>query len=127
MTTSRETYLMVENERLRAENAALRKALRVNGRHARRIQRAYDAALQLALWHVAHLPTSRQFARQNGMGQRQWENGTALLRMARVCDHRGHWAAHDLATIEAALQRAHVGANAAPEAYFARGPRHMRQ
>lgn len=127
MTTTRERYLQVENERLRAENAALRKALHVNGRHARRIQRAYDAAMLLAVWHCAHLPTSRQFARSQGMHQRQWQNGTALLRMARVVDQRNRWSTHDLAVIEAALQRAQTGANAAPEAYFARGPRHMRQ
>lgn len=119
--------LWLEVQRLRAENAKLRKALRINGRHARRIQRAYDAALLLAQWHCAFLPTSRQFAMQNGMPQRQWQNGMALLRMARVCDQRGRWACHDLNVIEAALRRAQVGANAAPEAYFARGPRHMRQ
>ena len=127
MTTTREVYLQVENERLRAENSRLRKALRLNGRHARRIQRAYDAALLLAQWHAVHLPTSRAFAAQQGMGQRQWENGVALLRMARVVDQRNRWAVHDLPSIEAALRRAQVGANAAPDAYFARGPRHMRR
>ena len=43
-------HLEVELLRLREENAKFCKALRINGRHARRIQRAYDAALLLAQW-----------------------------------------------------------------------------
>lgn len=122
---STQTHMEVELKRLRAENARLRKALRVNGRHARRIQRAYDAALLLATWHVSFLPTSREFAGGQGMPQRQWENGMALLRMAGVCDQQGRWRVHDLPTIEAALADAQTGANAAPDAFFARGNRHM--
>jgi hypothetical protein len=119
-------HLLVELKRLQTENRKLRAALKLNGRHARRIQRAHDCALLLATWHVAHLPTSRDFARFMGMPQRQWENAIALLRLARVVDTRGRWHCHDLPTIAAKLDRAAVGANAAPEAYFARGNRHMR-
>lgn len=111
--------------RLREENTRLRKALRINGRHARRIQRAYDCALLLAQWHVARLPTIRQFAMQHGMAQRQWENAITLLRLARVCDQVGRWKYHDLPNISNRLDDAVIAANAAPEAYFARGNKHM--
>jgi hypothetical protein len=124
---SNDTHLLVELRRLQDENRKLRAALRVNGRHARRIKRAYDCALLLAQWHVAYLPTCREFAKANGMAQRQWENGITLLRLARVCDVAGRWRYHDLPTIERKLDNATVGANAAPEAFFARGNRHMRQ
>ena len=116
-------HLELELLRLREENAQLRKALRVNGRHARRIQRAFDAALLLATWHVGHLDTSRDFARSMGMPQRQWENGIALLKLARVVNGR-RWRVHDLATIERALQRAQDRAMETPESYFAWCNRH---
>ena len=121
-----DAHLLVELRRLQTENRKLRAALRINGRHARRIQRAYDSGLLLAQWHMAHLPSSREFAMAHGMGQRQWENGIALLRLARVVDLAGRWHCHDLTGISAKLDNAAVGANAAPEAFFARGNRHMR-
>lgn len=119
-------HIAVEVARLRAENARLRQALRVNGRYARRLQRAYDAALQMALWHVAYLETGRAAAMGRGMPQRQWENGTALLRLARAIDGRGRWRLHDLPDIEAELVRAVDVAGIAPEAFFSRGNGHMR-
>lgn len=119
-------HLLLELRRLQSENRELRAALKINGRHARRIQRAYDVGLLLAQWHVAHLPTSRDFAKTNGISQRQWENGITLLRLARVVDQAGRWFCHDLPSISAKLDHAVVAANAAPEAWFARGNRHMR-
>lgn len=118
-------HLQLEIDRLKYENAKLRKALKVNGRHARRLQRAYDTALLLATWHVAHLPVSRAFARSHGVGQRSWENAIALLRLARVV-HRQTWRMHDIATIERALARAQERANAAPEVYFLHVAKHGR-
>jgi hypothetical protein len=120
-------HLLVELRRLQTENRKLRAALKINGRHARRIQRAYDCALLLAQWHLAHLPTNRAFAKEQGVAQRQWENGMTLLRVARVCDQAGRWQYHDLPSISSRLDDAVVAANAAPEAFFARGNRHMRQ
>ena len=119
-------HITVEVARLRAENNRLRQALRQNSRHARRIRRAQDAALQMALWHVGYLGTTRAECMARGMGQRQWENGITLLRLARVVDQAGRWKLHDLPTIQAALERAADRAAAVPDAYFARGPRHMR-
>ena len=116
-------HLEIELLRLRDENAQLRKALRINGRHARRMQRAYDCALLLATWHVGFLETSRDFAKAQGMSQRGWENGIALLKLARVVN--GHkWRVHDMATIERALQRALDRALETPESYFAWCNRH---
>jgi hypothetical protein len=119
-------HLLVELRRLQTENRELRAALKINGRHARRIRRAHDCALLLAEWHIAHLPTSREFAKEHGVSQRQWENGICLLRLARVVDIAGRWHWHDLPTISDKLDHAVVSANAAPEAFFARGNRHMR-
>jgi len=118
-------HLLLELARLRAENAQLRAALKANGRHARRISRAHDAALLLATWHVAYLPTSREFAAQSGMAQRQWQNAMALLKLARIVDVRGRWLCHDLPSIAAKLDDAVIAANSAPDAYFAYGNAHM--
>ncbi len=122
-----DNHLLVELRRLQSENRKLRAALRINGRHSRRIQRAHDCALLLAQWHVAHIPTSRDFAMGHGMAQRQWQNGITLLRLARVCDQSGRWRCHELPTIVSRIDNAAVVANAVPEAYFARGNRHMCQ
>lgn len=119
-------HIAVEVARLRQENMRLRQALRLNSRYARRIRRAQDAALQLALWHVGYLETTRAACMARGMGQRQWENGITLLRLARVVDQAGRWQAHDLATIQAALDKAADRAAEMPETFFLRGPRHMR-
>jgi len=112
-------------QRLRQECNRLRSALRQNSRHSQRIRRAQDAALLLATWHVAYLPTSRAECMARGMAQRQWENGMALLRLARVHDGRA-WRVHDLTTIAQALDHAADRAAEAPEAFFARGNRHLR-
>jgi hypothetical protein len=120
MTTK---HLEVELLRLRDENARLRKALRINGRHARRIQRSYDCALLLATWHVGFLDTSRDFAMSCGMSQRGWENGMALLKLARVVSQQ-RWRVHDIATIERALLRAQDRAVETPECYFTWCNRH---
>jgi len=120
-------HLLVELRRLQTENRELREALRINGRHARRIRRAHDCALLLAQWHIAYLPTTREFAAQNGMAQRQWQNAIALLRLARVVALSWNWRAHDLPTISSRLDDAAVAANASPESFFANGSVHMRR
>jgi len=118
-------HLEIEIARLQAENKKLRAALKINGRHSRRISRAHDCALLLATWHIAYLPTSREFAAQNGMAQRQWQNAMALLKLRRIIDVRGRWLCHDLPTIAAKLEDAVIAANSAPEIYFGCGPASM--
>lgn len=118
-------HLEVEIKRLQQENKDLRTALKLNGRHSRRIRRAADVALLLATWHIAYLPTTREFAAQNNLGQRQWQNAMALLRMGRIIDARGRWLFHDLPTIEAMLEDAVIAANSAPDLYFEYGNNHM--
>lgn len=118
MKTVDARYLELENKRLHAEITALRKALKLNGRHANRIKRAHDVALLLATWHVAYLPTTRAFAATQGCAQRQWQNAQALLKMAKIIDRRGRWREHDLDTISAKLDDAVIAANGAPDLYF---------
>jgi len=118
-------HMLVEIERLQAENKKLRQALKINGRHARRISRAHDCALLLATWHIAYLPTSREFAAANGCAQRQWQNAMALLKLGRIVDLRGRWKCHDLPTISARLDDAVIAAHAAPDIYFSYGPTSM--
>ena len=125
MKTVSPKHMEIELDRLRDENRRLRKVLRINGRHANRIQRAYDAALLLATWHCGYLSTTRTDALARGQTQRQWENGIALLKLARVYDGR-RWGLHDLAAIEARLSRAAERASEVPEAFFARLNRHAR-
>lgn len=118
-------HMALELDRLRAEVARLRRRLREQSRHAERMRRAYNAALLLAQLHTSYQPTGRQAVKRLGMTQRQHENGLALLRLARVVNAR-QWVVHDMATIEAALQRAYDRALEEPEAFFVRGPRHLR-
>lgn len=118
-------HLAIELERLRRENARLRAALAVNSRYARRIQRARDAALQMALWHVGYLETSRAACTARGMAHRQWENGTALLRLGRAIDNHGRWRLHDLPGIQGAIDKAAERAAEDPAAFFLRGNKHM--
>ena len=118
-------HLLVEIKRLQDENKKLRSALKINGMHARRISRAHDAALLLATWHLAYLPTTREFALSHQMSQRTWQNAMALLRLGRLVDLRGRWRYHDLDTISARLDDAVIAAHSAPEVYFDHGPASM--
>lgn len=118
-------HMAVELARLQVENAQLREALRVNGRYARRLQRAKDAALQMGLWHIAYLETTRAACVERGMPWRQFENGLAMLRLARCVDGRGRWRLHDLTGIQAAIDKAADRAAEDPTAFFYRGNKHM--
>ena len=57
-----------ENDRLRWENERLRQRLTLrDGRHVKRLQRAYDAGLALAALHVAYLDVTRAQAQAAGV------------------------------------------------------------
>lgn len=116
-------YLEIENTQLRSEATRLRKALMENSRHAKQIERAYSAAMLLAVHHIGYGETSRREAmRVLSLSQRQWENGIALLKIARV--HNGlRFLTHDLPTLEAKLANARKWALETPAAFKARLPR----
>ncbi len=117
-------HLEIECARLRTTNERLRQKLQLrDGRHTKRVHRAYVSALALATLHVAYLPTTRSMAQSAGLSQRQWETGLALLRLARVINGN-RWQVHILATIDDRLQAAVDRSLADPEVFRARLPRH---
>ncbi len=117
-------HILADNVRLRAENERLRGKLKLaDGRHTKRIRRAYVSALALASLHIAYLPTTRKQAMLAGLSQRQFENGRAMLQMARVLNGR-KWKLHNLADIDDRLNAAVARALADPEVFRSRLPRH---
>ena len=117
-------HILADNVRLRAENERLRGKLKItDGRHVKRMRRAYVSALALASLHIAYLPTTRKQAMLAGLSQRQWETGLALLRLARVMNG-SRWQLHILATIDDRLQAAVDRSLADPEVFRSRLPRH---
>ena len=117
-------YLKLENNKLRTEATALRKRLKESSRHAKRVRRAFDDALLLAIWKVAQLSASRDYANQHGMTQNRWQSAIALLKMARVVTRYRHWVTTDLALIETRLTNAQKMAIEHPESFFLRLNRH---
>lgn len=117
----------LEIERLRRENTQLRKKVAANGRHVRRVDRAYADALLLAQLHIGYSSTSRGYVQQAAsMSQRRWQNAIGLLKLARVHDGRS-WQCHDLLTIETRLNTAVEKAILTPAAYHARLNKHARK
>lgn len=114
-------FLDLALRKAREENTRLRKAVKENGHHARRVERAYDDALLLATLHVAYQPTNREKVKQ--LSKRRWTNAMGLLKLARVYNCRA-FVAHSLAEIEAALERAKRIALENPTSYRVRLPKH---
>jgi len=117
-------YLELENAKLRAEATQLRKKLGENARHARRIQKAYEDALLLAMWRVSGITPSRSYTKEQGISQNRFQNATTLLKMARVIVRHRQWAIKDLAIIEQRLATVRQKALNDPELFFLRHPRH---
>lgn len=120
-------YLEIENHELRRENGRLAKRIADERHHVRRVEQAYRDALLLALWAGAGIHPGRRYASMQGMSERQWENATALLRLARVLTGNRRWVTRDTATIEARLQKAARTAIEAEQAYLARHMRYRRR
>jgi hypothetical protein len=120
-------YLQVDNLKLKQENTRLRKALRENSRHARRIEKAYDDALLLATFYSAGIIPSRRYARLKGLSQNRWENSVALLKMARVVERHRRWVVGELEAIEKKLTMARDKALEDPALFFLRANKHCRQ
>jgi len=117
-------YLELENTKLRAEAAQLRKKIGENSRHARRVNRAYQDALLMAMWKAAGIHGSRDYAKLQGMSQNRWQNAIALLRMARVVTRHRFWAVKDLAIVEQRLTTAKEKALNDADLFFLRHSRH---
>lgn len=117
-------YLELELAKSRAEAAQLRKKIGEKSRHARRIQKAYEDALLLAMWWVSGIIPSRSYTKRQGMSQNRFQNATALLKMGRVIVRHRHWAIKDLAIIEQRLASARQRALDDPQLFFLRHPRH---
>ena len=117
-------YLKIELTKARTEAAELRKKLQLNSRHAKRVDKAYEDALLLAIWHVSGIVSSRSYARRYGITQNRWESALGLLRMARIVVRRRHWVANDLSLIEVRLSKAKIDAIEYPDAFRARLNRH---
>jgi hypothetical protein len=113
-------YLKLEVQKLKADRARLEKALRETSRHGRRVQRAYEDALLLAMWRSAGIIPSRRYAQLHKFSQHRFENACGLLRMARVLTGHRRWVTNDLATIETRLQTAKQRALESREAYHSR-------
>ena len=80
-------YLRSRLETLQRENSQLRRQLRENCREAQILKRALDAAQFMAITHLAGQSASRGACMADGMPQRHWYWGRALLMDARV--HNG--------------------------------------
>lgn len=113
--------LELELKQVKAENAQLRNDLRINKRHAKRIELAYQDALLLAELHIGYMPTSR--GKTQAISRRRWTNALALLKLGRVYNCK-RFLAHSLAEIEYALSRAKQIATDNPSAFYARLPNH---
>jgi len=119
-------YLKLENQKLKADRARLAKALQENSCHGRRVQRAYEDALLLAMWYSSGIPPSRRYARRHKFSQHRWESACGLLRMARVLTGHRRWTTDDLATIESRLESAKQRALESREAFLFRLNGHHR-
>ena len=124
---SRRSELMLETEvmKLRHENSQLRKAARDGGGYRGRISRAYQDALQLAVYHMGFENTGRAVSVDSlGLTKRRWENAIALLKLAKL--HNGRrWKSYDLVEIEQKLEQAKATALACPWLYRVQLPAYM--
>lgn len=120
-------YLEVELTKSKAEASRLRKTLKENGKHSRRIQKAYEDALLLAFWRSIGIVPSRRFALQYGLTQNRWQNAIGLLKLARIITRQRHWVVSDIATMEQKLKTASAKALEDPELFFLRLNRHAQR
>jgi hypothetical protein len=105
-TDTQVRILEIELAKARAEATALRKALGENGRHKRRIEKAFEDAILMAFWSSVGIRPARRFAERYGITQDRWMNAIALFRMARLIEGRSRWRLADLETTERKLAAA---------------------
>ena len=117
--------LRSENRRLRyrAEDAADERA---RARVARLVERTYHDAGALLAWHFAWQETQRATA---PLSHRRWTYAVALLKLARLADHRARYlriTASEPARADAKLAKARTTALADPSALRAMLPESRR-
>lgn len=82
-------YLRARLDTLQRENSQLRRQLRESCRESQILRRALDAAQFMAICHLAGQSASRGACEADGMPQRHWYWGRALLMDARLHNGRG--------------------------------------
>ena len=83
---ARITELERRTKRLQSENTELNRRLNMQNRPHKRLQSAIEVATIILAEHIAGRQTGRRYIRQAypSVGQRRWEMGVALLRMAGI-------------------------------------------
>lgn len=119
-------YLKVVNRQLQEENNGLRRRLRENSRHARRVNQAYEDCLLMATVFLGYDRPTRDHMLALGISRRRWQNARALAKLARVWSPKKGFTVGDVVAIESALEKAKDKAIETPEAFLARIPRHGR-
>lgn len=99
--------LRLDNARLRAEAAELRKRINANGWTARIAQRAADdAMLFIADLHRGLSVSRLAMDTRHGMSRRRWEYARALLAAARVANRWYRVTVFDAAAVQRAIDAA---------------------
>jgi hypothetical protein len=119
--------LQIELAKAKQEATRLRKKLGENGRHARRIELAYEDALLLVSLRVGGVFPSRRLSMSLGLSQSRWEHAVALLKLARVITRRRTWLTTDPTVIEPKLTTAKQKALEDSQLFFLRHSRHRRR
>lgn len=125
-----EQILLLENEldRLRRDNARLRRNAKKRAAYIERINRAHGDALHFTI-HMANgqgiRPTREYCAERLGIGRRRWQAAIALLRLARLFGGRRWIETTDQTAVER-LDRARQIALEDPTAFRSRLPKHGR-
>ena len=96
-----DSSLAIRVAELQAANNYLSRASRVKPR-LRIILQAYADADILAMWHLAGFRTGRKAMQKNGMSDRHWHYGRAMLQVAGV--YADDWKSDNPVEIEAALR-----------------------
>jgi len=86
LATARISELEAKTKRLQAENSELNRRLNMQNRPHKRLQAAIETATIILSEHIAGRQTGRRYIKNayKSVGQRKWESGVALLRLAGI-------------------------------------------
>lgn len=128
MTNEQIALLQNENERLRRDNARLRRNTKKRAAYIERINRAHGDAVHFCV-HMANgqgiRPTREYCAERLGIGRRRWQAAIALLRLARLFGGRCWIETTDQVATER-LSAARQTAFDDRRAFYSRLPKHGR-